>query len=86
MASLVIAEHDSASIKGATLNTVTAAAACGGGREQDVAVVLRDGEHLCGHVLRETVRELFAVGMDHLGHAGDLRGRLGRLTRVLAGY
>ncbi len=30
MTSLVIAEHDSASIKGATLNTVTAAAACGG--------------------------------------------------------
>ena len=30
MISLVIAEHDNASIKGATLNTVTAAAACGG--------------------------------------------------------
>src|ERR671927_444370 len=30
MAALVIAEHDNASIKGATLNTVTAAAACGG--------------------------------------------------------
>jgi len=30
MAVLVIAEHDNASIKGATLNTVTAAAACGG--------------------------------------------------------
>ena len=30
MTSLVIAEHDHASIKGATLNTVTAAAACGG--------------------------------------------------------
>ena len=30
MASLVIAEHDNASIKGATLNTVTAALACGG--------------------------------------------------------
>lgn len=29
MASLVIAEHDNASIKGATLNTVTAAVACG---------------------------------------------------------
>ena len=29
MASLVIAEHDNASIKGATLNTVTAAMACG---------------------------------------------------------
>ncbi len=30
MASLVIAEHDNASLKPATLNTVTAAAACGG--------------------------------------------------------
>ena len=30
MASWVIAEHDNASIKGATLNTVTAAVACGG--------------------------------------------------------
>ena len=28
MAALVIAEHDNASIKGATLNTVTAALAC----------------------------------------------------------
>ena len=30
MTTLVIAEHDNASIKGATLNTVTAALACGG--------------------------------------------------------
>ncbi|MBP7666992.1 MAG: FAD-binding protein, partial [Burkholderiaceae bacterium] len=30
MAALVIAEHDNASIKGSTLNTVTAALACGG--------------------------------------------------------
>ncbi|NMM92716.1 electron transfer flavoprotein subunit alpha, partial [Rhodococcus sp. SRB_17] len=30
MTVLVIAEHDNASVKGATLNTVTAAAACGG--------------------------------------------------------
>ena len=30
MAALVIAEHDNASLKAATLNTVTAAAACGG--------------------------------------------------------
>ncbi|MET1115382.1 MAG: electron transfer flavoprotein subunit alpha/FixB family protein, partial [Comamonas sp.] len=30
MTSLVIAEHDNASIKPATLNTVTAAVACGG--------------------------------------------------------
>ena len=30
MAALVIAEHDHGTLKGATLNTVTAAAACGG--------------------------------------------------------
>mgnify|MGYP000568743693 CR=1 FL=1 len=30
MTALVIAEHDNASVKGATLNTVTAALACGG--------------------------------------------------------
>ncbi len=30
MAALVVAEHDDASIKGATLNTITAAIACGG--------------------------------------------------------
>ena len=30
MTALVIAEHDNAAVKGATLNTVTAAAACGG--------------------------------------------------------
>jgi electron transfer flavoprotein alpha subunit len=30
MAALVIAEHDNATLKGATLNTVTAAMACGG--------------------------------------------------------
>ena len=30
MSILVIAEHDNASLKGATLNTVTAALACGG--------------------------------------------------------
>ncbi|MDP9096054.1 MAG: electron transfer flavoprotein subunit alpha/FixB family protein, partial [Pseudomonadota bacterium] len=30
MASLVIAEHDNATVRGATLNTVTAAQQCGG--------------------------------------------------------
>ena len=42
MTSLVIAEHDNASIKGATLNTVTAAAACGG----DVHVLVA-GHNAC---------------------------------------
>ncbi|MDP9046233.1 MAG: electron transfer flavoprotein subunit alpha/FixB family protein [Pseudomonadota bacterium] len=43
MAALVIAEHDNASIKGATLNTVTAALQCGG----DVHVLVA-GENAAG--------------------------------------
>ena len=42
MAALVIAEHDNASLKGSTLNTVTAAAQCGG----DVHVLIAG--HNCG--------------------------------------
>ena len=44
MASLVIAEHDNASLKGATLNTVTAAVKCGG----DVHVLVAGSN--CGAV------------------------------------
>ena len=43
MTALVIAEHDNAAIKGATLNTVTAAVACGG----DVHVLVA-GHHCAG--------------------------------------
>jgi electron transfer flavoprotein alpha subunit len=42
MAALVIAEHDNASLKGSTLNTVTAAAQCGG----DVHILIAG--HNCG--------------------------------------
>jgi electron transfer flavoprotein alpha subunit len=42
MAALVIAEHDNASLKGSTLNTVTAAAQCGG----DIHVLIAG--HNCG--------------------------------------
>ena len=42
MAALVIAEHDNASLKGSTLNTVTAAAQCGG----DVHILVAG--HNCG--------------------------------------
>jgi electron transfer flavoprotein alpha subunit len=42
MTALVIAEHDNASLKGSTLNTVTAAAACGG----EVHVLVAG--HQCG--------------------------------------
>jgi len=44
MTALVIAEHDNASLKGSTLNTVTAAAACGG----DVHVLVAGAN--CGAV------------------------------------
>ncbi|MEJ7930449.1 electron transfer flavoprotein subunit alpha/FixB family protein [Ramlibacter sp. AN1015] len=43
MAALVIAEHDNASIKGATLNTVTAAAACGAGEVHVLVAGLNAG-------------------------------------------
>ena len=43
MTTLVIAEHDHGSLKGATLNTITAAAACGG----DVHVLVA-GHHAAG--------------------------------------
>ena len=56
MTALVIAEHDNAAIKGATLNTITAAKACG------------------GDVFGEAVGQAFGVGVQHLGHACDLRG------------
>ena len=48
MTALVIAEHDNASIKGATLNTVTAALACGG----DVHVLV------AGHNAAEAAKAL----------------------------
>ncbi len=51
MTALVIAEHDNASLKGATLNTVTAAAQCGG----DVHVLI------AGHNAAEAAKAAAAV-------------------------
>jgi electron transfer flavoprotein alpha subunit len=60
MTSLVIAEHDNASIKGATLNTVTAAAACGG----DVHVLV------AGHNAGEAAKAAAAIaGVTKVIHA-----------------
>ncbi|MEZ5702193.1 MAG: electron transfer flavoprotein subunit alpha/FixB family protein [Burkholderiaceae bacterium] len=60
MTSLVIAEHDNASIKGATLNTVTAAAACGG----DVHVLV------AGHNAAEAAKAAAAIaGVSKVIHA-----------------
>ncbi|MBX3587932.1 MAG: FAD-binding protein [Ramlibacter sp.] len=60
MTALVIAEHDNASIKGATLNTVTAAAACGG----DVHVLV------AGHNAGEVAKAAAAIaGVSKVIHA-----------------
>ncbi|MGE0498749.1 MAG: electron transfer flavoprotein subunit alpha/FixB family protein [Ramlibacter sp.] len=60
MTALVIAEHDNASIKGATLNTVTAAAACGG----DVHVLV------AGHNAGEAAKAAAAIaGVSKVIHA-----------------
>jgi len=60
MTSLVIAEHDNASIKGATLNTVTAAAQCGG----DVHVLV------AGHNAGEAAKQAAQIaGVSKVIHA-----------------
>ncbi|QCB45988.1 electron transfer flavoprotein subunit alpha/FixB family protein [Hydrogenophaga sp. PAMC20947] len=60
MTSLVIAEHDNASVKGATLNTVTAAVACGG----DVHVLI------AGHNAGEAAKAAAAIaGVAKVIHA-----------------
>jgi electron transfer flavoprotein alpha subunit len=60
MTSLVIAEHDNASIKGATLNTVTAAAKCGG----DVHVLV------AGHNAGEAAKQAAQIaGVSKVIHA-----------------
>jgi electron transfer flavoprotein alpha/beta subunit len=60
MTALVIAEHDNATIKGATLNTVTAAAACGG----DVHVLV------AGHNAGEAAKAAAAIaGVTKVIHA-----------------
>jgi len=62
MTALVIAEHDNASVKGATLNTVTAAMACGG----DVHVLVA-GENAAGAA--QAAAQI--VGVAKVLHADD---------------
>ena len=80
MTVLVIAEHDNASIKSATLNTVTAAVACGG----DVHVLV------AGHNATEAAKAAALVAgvakVLHADEAGDLRGGLGGFGGVVAGH
>jgi electron transfer flavoprotein alpha subunit len=67
MTALVIAEHDNAHIKGATLNTVTAAAACGG----DVHVLVAGhnaGEAAKAAALIAGVAKVIHADGEHFAH------------------
>ena len=50
-----------------------------------MAVVLCQSQHLGGDVLGQAVSQVFAVGVQHLGHASDLRGGLCGCSGVVAG-
>ncbi|MCE2914680.1 MAG: electron transfer flavoprotein subunit alpha/FixB family protein [Rubrivivax sp.] len=84
MAALVIAEHDNASIKGATLNTVTAALACGG----DVHVLVAgEGSAAAAQAAAQIVgvaKVLHADGAG-LGH-GLAENVAAQVLAVAAGY
>ena len=84
MAALVIAEHDNASIKGATLNTVTAALACGG----DVHVLVAgEGSAAAAQAAAQIVgvaKVLHADGAG-LGH-GLAENVSAQVLAVAAGY
>jgi electron transfer flavoprotein alpha subunit len=67
MTSLVIAEHDNASIKGATLNTVTAALACGGDVHVLVAGANAGAAAAAAAQIAGVVKVLHADG-EQLGH------------------
>ncbi|MCY1216029.1 hypothetical protein D9M68_07160 [compost metagenome] len=45
-----------------------------------MAVAAGDGEHLGGQVFGQAVLEAGAVGVDHLGNAGDLGCRRGGMS------
>jgi len=60
--------------------------AAGRGREQDVAIVAGDGQHLGGHVLGQAVGQACGVGVDDLGDTGDLGGGLCGSAGIVAGH
>ncbi|KQP14982.1 electron transfer flavoprotein subunit alpha/FixB family protein [Pseudorhodoferax sp. Leaf267] len=68
MTTLVIAEHDNASIKGATLNTVTAAIACGG----DVHVLVAG--HNAGEAAKAAAQIAGVAKVLHAESAGLAHG------------
>ena len=67
MAALVIAEHDNASVRGATLNTVTAALACGGDVHVLIAGANAAGAAQAASQIAGVAKVLHAdaAGLDH---------------------
>ena len=67
MAALVVAEHDNGSIKGATLNTVTAALACGGDVHVLIAGTSAGGAAQAASQIAGVAKVLHAdaAGLDH---------------------
>ena len=84
MTALVIAEHDNASIKGATLNTVTAAAACGG----DVHVLIA-GHNAAGAAAAAAqiagVSKVIHADAEYLAH-GLAENMAAQVLSIAGGY
>jgi electron transfer flavoprotein alpha subunit len=84
MAALVIAEHDNASIKGATLNTVTAALACGADVHVLVAGSGAAGAAAAAALIAGVSKVLHAdaPGLDH----GLAESVAAQIVAIAAGY
>src|SRR5918995_1634563 len=61
MSILVVAEHEHGTLKGATLNTVTAASQCGG----DVHVLLADAPQLAEQLAENVAAQVLAVASSY---------------------
>ena len=84
MTALVIAEHDNATIKGATLNTVTAAAQCGG----DVHVLVAGhnaGAAAAAAAQIAGVTKVIHVDGEHLGH-GLAENMAAQIVSIASNY
>jgi len=84
MSSLVIAEHDNSSIKPSTLNTISAAQACGGDVHllvagHNAAAAAAAGAHIAG------VGKVIHVDHDSLGH-GLAENVAAQVVALAAGY
>ena len=84
MTALVIAEHDNATLKGATLNTVTAAAACGG--EVHVLIAGHNAGPAAAAAAQITgVSKVIHVDAGHLAH-GLAENMAAQVLAIAAGY